>query len=170
MHVRPAVTNTNRSDISSHLPSTLAPGFIALNKDSQRLDTYISPPNPEEWAIYNERFHKQKPCNNYHIHRECITFGCPFDHRDLEPESRHVLEYVLKCSPCPKKSECRDAKCAYGHLCQKDGCQGQMKGCRMKADLHTVDPEVARTVSVEEDEELVHGEGVVMQQEIHNLW
>jgi hypothetical protein len=118
----------------------------------------MRPPTQEEWSVYNSRFHKQKPCNQFHLNRVCTTFGCPYDHQDLEPESRHVLEYIVKCSPCPKKGDCRASDCFYGHICQKDGCQGQNKGCRMKTDLHNVDPELANVVPADEEEELVHGE------------
>jgi hypothetical protein len=104
----------------------------------------------------------------------CTTFGCPYDHRELEPESRHVLEYVVKCSPCPKKGDCRASDCFYGHICQKDGCQGQNKGCRMKADLHSVDPELANVVSAEDEDELVYDEAQGMPVPIPNdngyLW
>jgi hypothetical protein len=94
----------------------------------------------------------------------CSMYGCPYDHNELEPESRHVLEYVVKCSPCPQKSECRASDCYYGHICQKDGCQGQTKGCRMKADLHNVDPKLASMVPAEDEVDYVHGqdEGVQM--------
>jgi hypothetical protein len=134
----------------------------------------MRPPTQEEWSIYNSRFHKQKPCNNFHLQRVCTTFGCPYDHQKLEPESRHVLEYVVKCSPCPKKGECRAGDCFYGHICQKDGCQGQMKGCRMKADLHSVDPKFASMVPADDEAELVHDvgrdDGVQMPSDNGYLW
>jgi hypothetical protein len=157
----------DRSNISSSLPRTLPPGFIPLNKDMHRLDTYIRPPTEKEWAIYHARVQNQKLCthlsnesmyiiptltmypvstgNSFHLQGVCNSF-CPFDHRELEPESRYVLEYVLKCSTCPQKGTCRKSDCIYGHLCQQDGCQGQMKGCRMKAELHAIDPKLASIV------------------------
>ncbi|KAH7396511.1 hypothetical protein DE146DRAFT_615014 [Phaeosphaeria sp. MPI-PUGE-AT-0046c] len=154
----PTPTNiADRSRISELLPSSTAPGLIPLNKHSQRLDPFMRLPSQKEWAIYNERFHKQKPCNNFHLKRRCSTFACPYDHHELEPESRYVLEYVLKSSSCPDKSECRAGDCFLGHICQKDGCQGKGKGCKMKADLHAVDPVMVSLVPAEGEEELVHG-------------
>ncbi|KAF1912690.1 hypothetical protein BDU57DRAFT_374837 [Ampelomyces quisqualis] len=150
-----------RSKISVQLPTSTDPGYISLNKHSQRLDNYIRPPTKEEWSVYWSRFHQRKPCNSFHLKRVCTTFACPYDHQDLEPESRHVLEYVLKCSPCPKKSECRSADCFYGHICQMDGCQGLNKGCKIKTDLHSVDPIVASVVLADDAEQLVHDEGTV---------
>jgi hypothetical protein len=83
-----------------------------------------------------------------------------------------VLEYVLKCNACPKKGECRASDCFYGHLCQKDGCQGQLKGCRMKSDLHSVDPKVVNIVPAEGEEGSVHGhiEGVQMPVDNEYFW
>ncbi|OAK96117.1 hypothetical protein IQ06DRAFT_256718 [Phaeosphaeriaceae sp. SRC1lsM3a] len=147
----------DRSRISELLPSSTASGTIPLNKYSQRLDTYMRPPSQQEWSIYNARFHKQKPCNNFHLKRSCSVFACPYDHHELESESRYVLEYVLKSSPCPDRSECRAGDCFYGHVCQKDGCQGKVKGCKMKADLHAIDPVMVSMVPAEGEEELVHG-------------
>ncbi|KAH7068645.1 hypothetical protein FB567DRAFT_482944 [Paraphoma chrysanthemicola] len=169
---QPQKNSKERSNVSEYLPTGTSVGYIPLNKDAQRLDLYMRPPSQEEWSIYNTRFHKQKPCNNFHLQRVCTTFGCPYDHQELEPEARHVLEYVLKCSPCPRKSECRQSDCFYGHICQKDGCQGQMKGCRMKADLHNVDPKMVNMVPAEDEEELVHYEpaGVQMPNENGYLW
>ncbi|CAO2656000.1 Nn.00g048030.m01.CDS01 [Neocucurbitaria sp. VM-36] len=158
----------DRSNVSANLPTSTISGFIPLNKDGQRLDTYTRPPTQEEWRIYNTRFHKQKPCNSFHLQRICTSFGCPFDHNELEPESRHVLEYVLKCSPCPRRSDCRVSDCFYGHICHKDDCTGQMKGCRMKTDLHNVDPKVASMVPAEDDPE--HGEPLDMPDGNNFLW
>ncbi|KAF2734279.1 hypothetical protein EJ04DRAFT_577050 [Polyplosphaeria fusca] len=144
------LTNTlDRTNISALLPTSPMPGFIPLNKDGHRLDTVIRAPTQDEWATYNTRFRQQKPCNSYHLQLICTTFNCPFDHSPLEPEARHALQYVLKCAPCPQKGACRSADCIYGHICQKDECLGQMKGCRMKMDLHDVDPKLASMVPAE---------------------
>ncbi|KAF2116207.1 hypothetical protein BDV96DRAFT_573557 [Lophiotrema nucula] len=152
-----ALDGIDRSNISALLPTSVVPGFLPLNKDGHRLDVYMQPPTQDEWVVYNARFRRQKPCNNWHLQRSCTTFHCPYDHSDLEPEARRALEYVLKCSPCPNKGACRASDCFYGHLCQKDDCVGQAKGCRMKADLHNVDPKLASMVPAED--EMVHNGG-----------
>ncbi|KAF2130218.1 hypothetical protein P153DRAFT_313837 [Dothidotthia symphoricarpi CBS 119687] len=142
---------TDRSNVSGMLPVVTAAGYIALNKDGQRLDTVIRSPTQDEWVVYNSRFRQQKPCNNFHLQQDCTVPNCPYDHNDLEPEARHVLEYVLKCNPCPRKSNCRASDCYYGHICQKDGCTGQMKGCKMKANLHNIDPNLESMVPAENE-------------------
>ncbi|KAF2468511.1 uncharacterized protein BDR25DRAFT_290224 [Lindgomyces ingoldianus] len=153
---QPPLNGAARSNISSSLPPNIPPNYIPLNKDNQRIDTYIKAPTQSEWAIYNERFHRQKPCNAFHLQGDCTTFNCPYDHNDLEPEAHHCLKYVLKCSPCPRKGACRAADCFHGHICQKDECVGQIKGCKMKMDLHNVDPKMASLVPATEN--LAHEE------------
>ncbi|KAF2874591.1 hypothetical protein BDV95DRAFT_487915 [Massariosphaeria phaeospora] len=140
--------------ISKSLPSNIAPGFIPINKDSQRIDVLFTPPTQAEWQFYNARFQRQKPCNSYYLQKACTRFNCPYDHSPLEPEALRTLEYLLKCSPCPRRGSCRAAECIYGHLCQKDDCFGEAKGCRMRPELHNVDPNLASLVPAEDD--LVH--------------
>jgi hypothetical protein len=141
----------DRSNISSVLPTHPVPGFIPLNKDKQRLDIFIPPPTQEAWVVYNARFHRQKPCNDHFLQGLCSKLNCPYDHSPLEPQAQYCLEYVVKCSPCPRRGACRSAGCFYGHICQKNECTGQMKGCRMKAEQHNIDPILASMVPVEEE-------------------
>ncbi|KAF1956895.1 hypothetical protein CC80DRAFT_534884 [Byssothecium circinans] len=161
----------DRSNVSDLLPTHIVPGFIPLNKDNQRLDVYIREPTQEEWIAYNALFHNVKPCNNHHLQGMCTRFACPYDHSPLEPTVRHCLEYVVKCSVCPRKGACRTVDCIQGHLCQKNGCTGQEKGCKMKADLHNVDPRLSSLVPVE-DEQLVHDDlmGVPVQEDMMSMW
>ena len=120
--------------------------MIGLNKDSHRLDVYIPPPTPDEWFTYNARFHKQKPCNAHHLSGTCTNFNCPFDHHPLEVGTQHCLEYVLKCKQCPRKGACRDKDCFQGHICQKDGCTGLAKGCKLRMEAHLADPKLVSMV------------------------
>ncbi|KAF2642823.1 hypothetical protein P280DRAFT_468135 [Massarina eburnea CBS 473.64] len=152
---KPSGIIIDRSDISSQLPTAVVQGFIPINKNNQRIDTYVREPTQEEWVAYNARFHSNKPCNNHHLQGMCTRFGCPYDHNTLEPGVRHCLEYVVKCSACPRKSACRSVECIQGHLCQKNDCVGQAKGCKMKTDMHNVDPRLASMVPAE-DEEIMH--------------
>ncbi|KAF2849894.1 hypothetical protein T440DRAFT_451600 [Plenodomus tracheiphilus IPT5] len=138
-----AAPSSDRTNIATHLPKKLTPGFIPINASNQRLDAYIRPPTDQEFSIYNARFHQRKPCNTFHLQQSCTNFDCAYDHSALEPQSRHVLSYVLRCTACPRKGECRVEDCFYGHVCQKEGCSGQMKG------LHDVDPRVAGMVPAE---------------------
>jgi hypothetical protein len=73
---------------------------------------------------------------------------------------------VVRGNPCPRGGACRVRDCAYGHLCQREGCEGggggggagdggQKKGgkCRMGRHLHGVDPVLASMVPVEEEDD-----------------
>lgn len=159
----------DRSNVSSSLPTSVVPGFIPLNKDGQRIDAFIRPPTQDEWATYQARFRRQKPCNSHHLQGVCTQFNCPYDHSELEPETRHCLEYVLKCNPCTKKGGCRVSDCFYGHVCQKDDCVGQMKGCRLKFEQHNVDPKLASMVPAEDDE-VVHDDDVQTPSDMNAMW
>ncbi|KAH9864118.1 hypothetical protein J1614_010052 [Plenodomus biglobosus] len=144
----------NRSSISSILPKKLTLGFIPVNAQNQRLDAYIRPPTDQEFSVYQGRFHQRKPCNSFHLQQSCTDFNCKFDHSALDPASRHVLSYYLKCTACPRKGDCRLDDCYHGHICQREGCTGQMKGCKMK-DLHGIDPRMEGMVPAETREKKV---------------
>ncbi|RMZ74557.1 Zinc finger CCCH-type [Pyrenophora seminiperda CCB06] len=127
----------DRGDLSSVLPVSIIPGFVPVNKSLKRLDMYLATPTQQSWKKYHARFQQARPCNTFHLQGSCATYSCPYDHSPLDPETKHVLEYVVKCSPCPEKGECRADDCIYGHLCQRDGCIGKgFNGCKFKADLH----------------------------------
>lgn len=130
----------DRSRISSVLPEESVPGFIPVNKNLQRLDPYYPQPSAHDWKAYNTRFHKAKPCNAFHLEGSCTSYDCKFDHSELDAQVRRVLEYLVKRTPCPRKSECRRKLCIFGHLCQKEDCKGPkstgQKKCWFKPDQH----------------------------------
>jgi hypothetical protein len=130
----------DNTPLSTLLPTAPIPGFIHLNSLHHRIDPWLPLPPPAAWKIYNARFAKAKPCNAFHLQHQCTTPNCPFDHSALEPEARQVLEYVVRCNPCPRKGACRKADCVFGHHCQKEGCtEGSgwgVKKCRFNAGMH----------------------------------
>lgn len=149
----------DRDGLSSRLPRESVPGFIPLNKFSQRLDPYMPEPTSQDWKVYNTRFQKSKPCNSYQLDGNCTEIDCRFDHSELEPQVMRVLEYVVKRIPCPRKGECRKANCTYGHLCQKEDCSKPKgfgtKRCKFRWDLHysVEECELGSMVPAEEVEE-----------------
>ncbi|KAG9187340.1 hypothetical protein G6011_05211 [Alternaria panax] len=164
--LQPSQLSIERTNISSMLPAAPIPGFIPLNKSQQRIDPALPFPSSSAWKIYNARFAKAKPCNTFHLQQRCSSFNCSFDHSDLEPEAKQVLEYVVRCNPCPRKGECRKRDCFYGHLCQKDGCDGQggqgPKACRFKTLLHYRAEECKVASLVPAEVNSVAGDGVGM--------
>lgn len=150
------------------LPKGSIPGLIPLNKSLHRLDTYAPAPSAAAWTLYTTRFQARKPCNTFHLSGPCTSPFCPYDHSALDPLVKQVLEYVVKCSPCPRKGACRRRKCVYGHLCQKTECVGRgsapgqkAKGCRFKPEAHYGAEECQMASLVPAEEEDVEDEVVV---------
>jgi hypothetical protein len=166
-YTTPSAPQADRGNIAAALPTSVVPGFIPLNKDSQRLDPYLHAPTTTDWATYNARFAGSKPCNAFHLLRSCTTFVCPYDHDPIDDTVKRTLEYVLRANPCPRKGRCRKAECVLGHVCQKEGCWGQGqgtggKGCRIKRECHYGE-EGCRVGSLV-PEEAGEGEGVGIEQ------
>ncbi|EUC43835.1 hypothetical protein COCMIDRAFT_99779 [Bipolaris oryzae ATCC 44560] len=149
----------DRSEVSSVLPKEFVPGFVPVNKNLQRLDPHYPQPSAQDWKVYNTHFHKAKPCNAFHLEGSCTSYDCKFDHSELDAQVRRVLEYVVKRTPCPRKSGCRREHCIFGHLCQKEDCKGPrptgQRKCWFKPDQHysLEDCQPVSVVPVENEEE-----------------
>ncbi|PVI05055.1 hypothetical protein DM02DRAFT_610926 [Periconia macrospinosa] len=138
--------------ISTLLPTSQVPGFIPVNKDNQRLDVYVPRPSQSEWSAYSTHFQHKKPCNNLYLNGLCTNGeDCIYDHSPITPVIGRVLEYVVKTSPCPQRDACRSGTCVLGHVCQKEGCAGPGKGCRMKPKMHNMDLKLASMVPAEDE-------------------
>lgn len=137
---------------SSILPDndTKSEEYIPVNKDGDRIDTYLPQPPNEDWTVYNRRAKQHKLCNSYHLGGECGNLSCPFDHSDVDGISLTVMRYIMRQHPCPRGSSCRSIKCYQGHICQKGGCKGQQ--CRFKPTAHSIDIHVVQwDIPIESD-------------------
>jgi hypothetical protein len=92
--------------------------FIAVNKDGERIDTYVPPPSQDSWDTYARLSKSYRPCNSYHLAGSCNSEKCEF-------------------------AGCRSLKCYFGHHCQKGGCKGA-KPCKFGRHAHTLDVVVAQ--------------------------
>ncbi|KAH8698469.1 hypothetical protein BGW36DRAFT_339586 [Talaromyces proteolyticus] len=117
------------------LKRPLAEGLIPINKDGDRLECICEKPSGDAWNTYKKRMSLHKVCNKRHLAGHCDDIDCKFDHSDLEPSSLAVLRFIMKQTPCPRGSACRQADCYAGHVCQKDGCRGGHE-CRFKPCKH----------------------------------
>ncbi|KAL4912920.1 hypothetical protein BDW62DRAFT_206071 [Aspergillus aurantiobrunneus] len=135
----PRFTRTE-SDYATCLPSpTLRPhGFIPVNKDGDRLDTYLPPPPQDEWEEFARQTKKHKLCNDYYLNGGCSDENCEFNHKDLGFDPVNVIKYLLRRMKCKKGTHCRTIGCLFGHHCQKGGCIGA-KGCRFDRYGHVLD-------------------------------
>lgn len=125
-------------------------GLVPINRYDQRLDTHIPRPTPEAWSEYQTRSREWKLCNRFHLASNCTSLACEFDHTPIGPEMVQVMRYILRQSPCLRKTACRQANCFHGHMCVKPGCKGKGRGCRMTASMHNIDPKVAEWLTQEE--------------------
>ncbi|KAL2857288.1 hypothetical protein BJY01DRAFT_231040 [Aspergillus pseudoustus] len=116
---------------------------IPVNKDGERVDTYVPPPSPDVWEVYVKRSKVRKLCNNYHLGGSCSNENCEFDHSAVDSNSLNVMKHILRLHVCSKGSNCRVLNCYVGHHCQKGGCRG-VKPCRFGWRAHILDVTVAQ--------------------------
>ncbi|KAL4866036.1 hypothetical protein BDV12DRAFT_173582 [Aspergillus spectabilis] len=116
--------------------------FIALNRDGERIDTYVPPPSQDNWDTYARLSKSCRPCNNYNLAGSCNSDNCEFNHSSVDSNSLNVMKYILRQRVCPKGAGCRSLKCYFGHHCQKGGCNGT-KPCKFGRHAHTLDVVVA---------------------------
>lgn len=116
-------------------------GFIALNKNQQRLDAYIPPPTAEAEHRLKTRSLIRRLCNAKHITGLCNNRNCDYDHRPLDEDLKPALEWLSRSLPCPRRGNCRNARCAFGHVCQKQDCKhrGGRTYCKLSVHLHLND-------------------------------
>ena len=135
-------------DLDIKLPeeSVNSPGNIPVNKDRQRLDAYLHPTTPAEWAAFNMRIHSRKLCNNHYLLKHCSAGEtCPYDHSHASASELKCLRQVVRNNPCPRKGGCRALDCLNGHICQKAECKhrGGNVFCKIPAYMHHVDLNLA---------------------------
>jgi len=137
-----------RDNVTAALPAATSQtqGLIPINDEHQRIDTYIPKPSSTAFNGYNARARTQKLCNEHHLGGYCGNQNCDFDHSPITPEELHVMTYIVRDYPCPRKDQCRLKSCYYGHICAKDTCYGPGKGCRLNRAMHGIDAKVAEWV------------------------
>jgi len=141
--------NQAQIDFATKLPQAenIPAGQIPVNKDSHRLDQYISPPGDK--SEFNARTAKKKLCNSYHINGICPNGdACTYDHRPASTAVLNCLKQVVFNNPCPRRGACRSLTCLYGHACQKADCKyrGGHVYCKFPPQVHYQDMALARFV------------------------
>ncbi|KAF1967122.1 hypothetical protein BU23DRAFT_543336 [Bimuria novae-zelandiae CBS 107.79] len=145
---------------SSTLPIINQNGLIPINGNNERLDLHMRPPTAEQWKVWHARIAIKKPCNDFNIRRACSKANCSYDHVFIEPDASYCMQYLLKETPCEEGSKCRVLECFKGHVCQKDGCEGNLSGCKFARKVHAVDLHVANWVKPFKIGEEVQGDVV----------
>ncbi|KAJ8131384.1 hypothetical protein O1611_g2242 [Lasiodiplodia mahajangana] len=130
-----------RSDPATQLPrkGDIPDGYVAVNKNLQRLDAYMLPPSPAATSKLRELSSATKFCNSKQLTNSCPNENCEYEHNPLPDELLPALEWLSRSLPCAKRGGCRTSSCVLGHICQNMECQyrgGKIK-CKLPANAHT---------------------------------
>lgn len=127
-------------DVVKQLPKKedIPDGHVAVNKSQQRLDAYIQQPTSEAESRLKERSAVQRLCNSKHLTGSCPNPKCEYDHGPIEEDILPALEWLSRSLPCPRRSNCRNAECTSGHVCQKLDCKhrGGRAYCKLGWTMH----------------------------------
>lgn len=129
----------------SHLPrkGTVPGGFVAVNKNNYRLDTFQATALPEvnkKLQAYHSSF--GNPCNMFHLVGKCHAgSGCKYSHEPVEPDVKELLFSLARALACKRYGKCRDTNCVHGHICQQPQCvrRGGKIFCRIPISAHNED-------------------------------
>ncbi|KPM38854.1 hypothetical protein AK830_g7691 [Neonectria ditissima] len=107
-------------------------GYVAVNKNGDRLDPYIPLPSTKQMKRFKEISGPTKLCNKKLLANSCYDDNCKYNHDPIPEDLKPVLELLSRTVPCPRLGLCRDASCTYGHVCQKLDCKrrGGKAPCR----------------------------------------
>jgi len=126
--------------------------LIPVNKDGYRLDFYAGPWDRDDAEDYQSRIEMAKPCNEYQLTGSCKNGPtCNYDHAKLSKRQLEILRQIVHDYPCRMRGACRKKTCHLGHLCYNTRCVKGRRGpgCRLDANMHSVDPHVSDWVAVE---------------------
>ncbi|KAI1262317.1 hypothetical protein F5Y18DRAFT_397997 [Xylariaceae sp. FL1019] len=128
----------------------IPPGHVALNKDNQRLDPYMSSPTAAAHARLEQLSLRRRFCNSHQLTQSCTNEGCNYDHDPLPKDLIPVLWWLARSLPCGKKDRCRNPACTLGHVCQYPDCRhrGGKASCRLPPQAHIIDFQLYEAVSV----------------------
>nr|POE56245.1 hypothetical protein CFP56_50789 [Quercus suber] len=130
------ITRTRAIEVSE---PTVAPRYILLNANDQRLDIDLEQPSIDAQYRFNDRYKDKNLCNSYHLRNQCDagSFCRHLHSNDLSKTERLVLQHKARGLVCHSGGLCRDFLCFHGHQCKyKNDCK--MKPCRFEQ-FHGID-------------------------------
>ncbi|KAF1823683.1 uncharacterized protein K489DRAFT_394208 [Dissoconium aciculare CBS 342.82] len=114
---------TKTIDISSQKPQKNK--YLLLNAYDERLDEPLPRPDPLAEARFADtvKQHGKNLCNAHHLSGHCPAGEwCDYAHlKKLTQGEMLVLKHKSRGRQCPKKLDCRDIDCTYGHNCKFAG-------------------------------------------------
>lgn len=93
-----------------------------INVRNQRLNPSLSPPNRAQLARWNGIYGNWGLCKEFHLVGCCRYERCKFKHGSASEDTRYLLDYTSRSTPCHGGRGCRYVKCVRGHVCQKREC------------------------------------------------
>lgn len=143
-------TYLQQVDVVKQLPKKedIPDGYVAVNRNQQRLDAYIQQPTPDAESRLKSRSAVHRLCNSKHLTGSCLNPKCEYDHGPIEEDLVPALEWLSRSLPCPRRSSCRNAECTSGHVCQKPDCKhrGGRAYCKLGWTMHFDELAVDRLV------------------------
>ncbi|KAF4973020.1 hypothetical protein FSARC_597 [Fusarium sarcochroum] len=133
-----AISNINTLPKRELIPD----GYVAINGAGIRLDPYLPSFDAETVKRLKDLSSHKKLCNNAQLYNSCEKETCEYDHTTISAELKLALEDLSRSVPCTYQGRCRNAKCVYGHVCQKMDCRHRPGGkapCRFYSKVHTTD-------------------------------
>lgn len=123
-------------------------GFVAINRNGDRLDPYIPSPSTNALKRFKAISGPTKLCNKKHLIDACYDEHCEYDHSPVPADLMPILELMSRTMPCPKRGACRKPNCIAGHVCQKMDCRrrGGKAPCRFPQSMCLGDFEMERVV------------------------
>ncbi|KAI0454434.1 hypothetical protein F5B21DRAFT_475372 [Xylaria acuta] len=113
-------------------------GYVAVNRNSHRLDPYIPPPTSMASSRLRELSSVRKFCNSNQLTNSCTDENCRYEHKPLPEELLPALEWLSRSLPCSSRGSCRDQNCVQGHMCQNMDChqRGGKTKCKLSVYAH----------------------------------
>ena len=122
-------------------------GFVARNRNDQRIDVPLTRPDPE----FMHEIKRRKLCNDFVFRQKCSNNPCRHEHpQSLTEKEFHALRDVARTFPCPTGVRCRDTLCCWGHRCPVDPCGFvHDRNCRYPPGLHETDTGIVNKEDIE---------------------
>ena len=110
--------NTSK-DVNVAPKKQAPPKYMLFNTYDERLDAEL--PRADANAVQRlfDRIKVQKVCNPYHLTGKCDKEGyCDYHHAPrLSPGEQLALRHHARKRSCPRRSDCFDFDCTFGHVC-----------------------------------------------------
>ncbi|KAM0233863.1 hypothetical protein ACHAPO_006730 [Fusarium lateritium] len=124
-------------------------GTVPINALGDRLDIYLTPPDPDAVRRLKILSQDRRFCNNAQLYGKCDNETCEYEHTPIATDLVPALEHLARSVPCSRRGGCRRGNCVHGHVCQKVDCRHRVGGkgyCRFPSKVCMADYTVSTLV------------------------